>query len=174
MNKCNDIILGSGTCTILEGFDRYNFKDPLPPSDSQSTVVKSKHLIGRTKSCIVYELANFTNPTIPLWLEYRVFLAVQVFTKPFSDKNKATAILFKIKDRKFDGGKNAIEELHKDVLQHSMRRPHRAAIWNLDGQALLLKPKFEFNVPASVEVTLEQSNLNIEHDPIFHRTGTFA
>jgi hypothetical protein len=174
VNNCNGITLGSGTCTILEGHDKHEFNKVLPPYDRLSTVIKSKYPIGRTRCCIVYELLNSTSQTTPLWWGYRVFLAVQVFTKPFSDKSKAAAVLFKIKDRAFNGGREDIDNLHKDILQHSLRRPSRAAVWNLDGQALSLIPKFEFNVPASVKVVLEKVSLSIEHDPIFHRTRAFA
>jgi hypothetical protein len=76
MNKCNDITLGTGTCTILEGCNEHDFRDTILPSESLSTVIKSKHSIGRIKCCIVYELMNSTSPTTPLWWEYRVFLAV--------------------------------------------------------------------------------------------------
>jgi hypothetical protein len=66
---------------------------------------------------------------IPLWWKYRVFLAVQVFIRPFPDKNQATAVLFKVNARTFNGGMKDIDSLREDVLQHSMRRPHRAAVW---------------------------------------------
>jgi hypothetical protein len=174
VNRCDDISLGSGTCTILEGRDKYDFESTIPPSESLSTMIRSKHAIGRIKCCIVYELFDAENQTTPLWREYRVFLAVQVFTEPFSDENKATAILFKIKDSTFSGERKGIEDLHKDILQYNMRRPHRVAVWNLDGQALLLDSRFDFSVPASIKVVLERSQQHIEHDPIFHRTGAFA
>jgi hypothetical protein len=174
VNNCDDIALRSSACIILEGQDKHELRDVLPPSESTSTVIKAKHSMGRTKCCIVYELFNFGEQTIPLWWEYRVFLVIQVFLRRFSDKSKATAILFKINDRAFNGGSKDIDNLHQDVLQHSMRRPHRAAIWNLDGRALLLNPKISFDVPASVRVVLEKSQASIEHDPIFHRTGPFA
>jgi hypothetical protein len=174
MNKCDGITLGSGTCTTLKGRDKRDFKEVLPPSESLSTLIRSKCLIGCTKFCIVYELLDSENPTIPPWREYRVFLVVQVFAMPFFGENSATAILFKIKDRKFNGEKEDIQKLHEDVLQHSMCRPHKAAVWNLGGQALSLNPKFDFNVPVSVRVVLEKSQLSIEHDPIFHRVGAFA
>jgi hypothetical protein len=174
VNNCDGITLGSGTCIILEGHYKHDFKDTLPPFESLSTMIRSKGSIDRTKCCIVYELLDSENPTTPLWWEYRVFLAVCVSTSPFSDENKATAILFKIKDREFNGVKQDIDYLHVGILQYSMCRPLRAATWNLNGQALSLNPRFDFYVPASVRVVLERSHLSIEHDPIFHRTGKFA
>jgi hypothetical protein len=102
------------------------------------------------------------------------FLLLVCLLVHFFGKNKATAILFKIKDRAFNGGKNDIDSLHKYILQYSMRRPHKAATWNLDGQALSLSPKFEFNAPASIRVVLGKSQLSINHDPIFHRAGALA
>jgi hypothetical protein len=174
MNDCDDITLRAGTCTVLKGRDKCDFRYVLPPSEFLSTVIRSKSTIGRTECCIIYELVNSTNPTIPFWLEYRVFLAVEVSISPFSDENKATAILFKVKNRAFNGEREDIRNLHEDILQYSMLRPHRAAVWNLDGQGLLLKPKFKFDIPAGVRVVLEKSYLSIECDPIFHRTGAFA
>jgi hypothetical protein len=97
---------------------------------------------------------------------YRVFLAVQIFINPFFDRNKEAEILFQTKDRTFNGGREDIDNLHIDILQHIMRRPHRTVTWNLDGQALSLNPRFNFDVPARVSVVLEQSQHNIEHDPI--------
>jgi hypothetical protein len=67
-----------------------------------------------------------------------------------------------------------IGNLHENILKHSMYRPHGVAVWNLDGQGLLLGPTFDFDVPASVSVVLDRVSLYIKHDPIFHRTGTFA
>jgi hypothetical protein len=174
MNKCDDITLGSGVRIIFKGQDKNDFKSSIPPHDALLTVIRSKYSIVRIGFCIVYELMNPTSPTIPLWWGYRVFLAVQVFIRRFSNKSKATAILFKIKDRTFNGGMNDIHNLYKNILQHSVHRPHRAATWNLGGQGLLLSPKFSFDVPASVRVVLETSHYSIEHDPIFHRTGEFA
>jgi hypothetical protein len=174
LNKCNDITLGSGSRNILEGQGESDFRGVLPPSALLSTVVKSKHSFGRIKCCIVYELTDSTSPTTPLWWGYRVFLAVEVFIRPFSDKNKATAILFKIKDSTFNGGNEDIDKLRENVLRHSAHRPPKAAVWNLGGRSLFLNPTFDFNVPASVRVVLEKPQTNIEKDPIFHRTSTFA
>jgi hypothetical protein len=128
----------------------------------------------RIKYCIVYELVNSTSWTIPLWWGYRVFLAVEASISLFPDENSATAILFKVKDREFVGRKKDIYNLHKDILQHSIFRPHRDTVWNLNGQGLSLNPKFDFDVPARVRVVLERSRLHIKHDPIFHRTSAFA
>jgi hypothetical protein len=173
MNNCDGITLESGTCTILEGHDKRDFKSIIRPFGSLSTLIRSTHSIGRAKCCIVYELVNSKGLSMPIWWGYRVFLAVQAFIKPSSDKNKATAILFKTKDYAFGGGFKGIDDLHRDILQHSMCRPHRAAAWNLDGQTLLLNPTFDFDIPANIKVVLEQSYFDIEHDPIFHRTSTF-
>jgi hypothetical protein len=174
VNKCTGITLGAGTCTILKGRDKHEFQKAIPPLEKMSTVIKSKHSIGRTKWCMIYELIDSKSPTTPLWWEYRVFLAVGAATGPFSDNNRATAILFKIKDRAFNGGRKDIDNLREDILQHSTRRPHKATTWNVGGRALLLSPEFSLDVPASVTVVLEQSHLSIERDPIFHRTRAFA
>jgi hypothetical protein len=174
VNKCDNITLRSGACSTLKGYNRYDFQRAILPLDSALTMIKSKHPIGCTKCCIVYELTNSASFTTPLWWEYRVFLAVEVSTNPFSDKNEVTAILFKIKSGAFNIGSKGIYNLHKCILQHSMHRPYSAATWNLGGQALSLESKFMFDVPASVRVVLEQSHLSIEHDPIFYRASTFA
>jgi hypothetical protein len=175
VNNCDGITLGRGTCTVLKGHDKYDFEAILPPYKTLSTVIRSNNKFGSTRCCIVYELTKTSSPTTLLWWGYRVFLAVQVFIRPFSNKNKATAILFKLNDHAFNGGQSDISALHKDILQYSMHRPHRAAVWNLGGQALSLNPEFTFkDVPASVRVVLENSHLSIEHDPIFHRIGAFA
>jgi hypothetical protein len=97
-----------------------------------------------------------------------------VFISPFSDKSKATAVLFKTNDPLFSGRVEDTSKLLKDILQYSMYMPPMATTWNLDGQTLLLKPEFDFNAPTSVKVVLERSQLSIKHDPIFLRTDAFA
>jgi Holliday junction resolvase RusA-like endonuclease len=174
-NKCKDIKLDSGTCTVLKGNkNHYTISSPIPPDGRKNAIVRAKCRMGVPGSiecCIVYELLDPQRQREPLCQGYRVFIVIYLFVDSPS-KYETKVFLFRTTSRSFAGGKNDIIKLRDNIIKNAEYSIDDLSVWNINEQVLSLKPDFVYGDPARLKVTLEKIESDTGRDLILYEMDT--
>jgi hypothetical protein len=129
---------------------------------------------GKIRFCLIYELVRDGQERMAIMRNYRVLLAVEVFTMTITNTCTASVALFMVKSRSFTGEIDDIECLHNDVLIHHRVVNGSSFKYNLAGRILKLDVDFQPARQAKIKVVLKETYEYHEYGPVFYRVNSFA
>jgi hypothetical protein len=164
-NQVNDIVLIPNICHIPKGKKNGDSSTRILPMSEASVKVKVAHmLVGRIECYLVYELINQRNESEPVMEDHQVFIAIRVFTRPFINNYKASAVIFSAKRGKFTG-KEDIKRLKENILQKHLVNNTYSFECTIKDQTLELEAVFQPGEQASITVTLKKATKYTDKRP---------
>jgi hypothetical protein len=152
----------------------YGFSDTVRTGKPLSMKISaSRKGIGPIRCCLIYEVARDGQKRMEIMRNYRVFLAIEVFSTTNTNVCTASAVLFMVKSHSFTGEIDDMERLHDDILRHYCVR-NGSFKYNLAGRILKLDIDFRPDKQAKIKVVLKETEKYHEYGPIFYRADRFA
>jgi hypothetical protein len=141
----------------------------LPMCDASVKVKATLSSAGSIRCCLVYELVDQRNESNPIMEDHRVFIAIRVFARPFTNSYKASAVMFMARKGQFTGSEDDMKRLKEDILQKHLVNNTHSFECAIKARMLRLEAVFYPDRQAFIVVTLEEKTRYTDKKPVIFK-----
>jgi hypothetical protein len=168
-------VLQRRTCNILEGKKISDFYDAIRYEETLRMKVEGSMIdLEKIRCYLIYELVRDEHERMLMMRNYRIFLAIEVFSTTDAYRCIVSAALFMVKSCRFTGEIDDVAWLRNDILKHHHVKYNSSFKYDLPDQILKLDLDVEPGRETKINVVLMGTDEYCEYGPIFHRANSFV